>query len=663
MLCRSFLILVILLKMAQLTCAQEPDKPPVKKSENKVILEGKVYYIHIVQEGQTLYSIARAYGVTERDIVLENPDAFAGLRTGQVLKIPEESVVEEVEIKPSEKYLYHVIKQGETLYFLSRKYGIPVGTIEEHNPEVKYSDLQIDQVIRIPRIRQDTIKTPADSTPQPDSTQYEQHFVKPGQTLFSISGKYGVSIEDLIAVNPSLQEKELQSGQWINIPVPLIYESPADSMLAGILPGDSIQIHELPEYDPLSFEIMERKVDCQPLEGKRRYLNREYNIALLLPLMIESNEMRDTLFTREQDKSNRENVQAYSLLDPRSVNAIEFYEGFLLAIDSIKKKGLNINLHVFDTERSPQNVRAILSKPDMTDMDLIVGPFYSFNVEIVTGFALFHHIPMVSPVSTDRQFINGNPYVFQFCPSEIIETKAAAEFLKNQADKNILIIYSGDSAELDIIRRYKAEILKSMIFQRPLEQIAFSTVIANDTSEVDLSEYLTKDKANLVLIPSSSEPYVSTIMARLNFQELDYDITVFGLPAWVNFINIDLDYFHRLKAHYLTPFYFKPGDKELWPFMDKTRTLLDHIAYRTTTKGYNFLYLGFDVGYLFLDAFIRYGEHMHHCFERQGMKLLLSDYHFERGNPFSGYENKSIQFVAYDTDFMIRVIPARDYRY
>ena len=116
--------------------AQDKDYQ-VQHSENKIILEGKVYYIHIVREKETLYGISKAYNVTQKVIASENPDVFAGLRPGMVLKIPAEPVVDEsVDIRDTEEFIYHIIKAGETLYFLSREYGIDVVEIEKANPEV-----------------------------------------------------------------------------------------------------------------------------------------------------------------------------------------------------------------------------------------------------------------------------------------------------------------------------------------------------------------------------------------------------------------------------------------------------------------------------------------------------------------------------------------------
>ena len=147
---RTILILSLFL-ISNVTLAQETEYT-VHRSKDKIILEGKVYYIHFVAEKETLYGISRAYNVTEKVIATENPDVFAGLQAGMVLKIPAEPHIDEsLEIRDTEEYIYHVLKEEETLYFLSRKYGIDVVEIEKANPEVTVSNLQVNQVLKIPR--------------------------------------------------------------------------------------------------------------------------------------------------------------------------------------------------------------------------------------------------------------------------------------------------------------------------------------------------------------------------------------------------------------------------------------------------------------------------------------------------------------------------------
>ena len=78
--------LVFVMNVTPSINAQDPVK--VERSNNKVIIEGNVYYVHVVKPGHTLYSIAKAYNVSEKEIVIENPGVTADLSIAQVLKIP-----------------------------------------------------------------------------------------------------------------------------------------------------------------------------------------------------------------------------------------------------------------------------------------------------------------------------------------------------------------------------------------------------------------------------------------------------------------------------------------------------------------------------------------------------------------------------------------------
>lgn len=124
----------------------------VTRSTNKVSIGGKPYYIHIVDSAQTVYSISRAYSVTAEEITRENPAALYGLRPGQALKIPVvESVEENVNEKDNRQFIYHVLQKGETIYSLSKKYDVPEEQISDTNPGLDIYDIPVGSRIAIPR--------------------------------------------------------------------------------------------------------------------------------------------------------------------------------------------------------------------------------------------------------------------------------------------------------------------------------------------------------------------------------------------------------------------------------------------------------------------------------------------------------------------------------
>ncbi len=97
-------------------------------------IDGREFYMHNVEQGVTLYSISKTYKVSVADIQKENPELEAGLKLGQVLKIPLDRVVVEkldTDTIIPDGYQAHIVAQGETLYALSRKYSVTVREILE----------------------------------------------------------------------------------------------------------------------------------------------------------------------------------------------------------------------------------------------------------------------------------------------------------------------------------------------------------------------------------------------------------------------------------------------------------------------------------------------------------------------------------------------------
>ncbi len=179
------------------------------RSTEKVMIGGKVFYVHTVKKGETLYSIAKAYFVNVDDIVSNNPSINTDLQPGQTLRIPDVPVKQAKSVAPEEGQVLHVVSAGQTLYSISRIYGVPVADIEAVNPELKYDSLQVDQVIKIPigknKVQEET------------KNNYVTHKVVEKETLYSLSRKYGVSQEDIIKFNDPLLKDGLKTGLEIKI--------------------------------------------------------------------------------------------------------------------------------------------------------------------------------------------------------------------------------------------------------------------------------------------------------------------------------------------------------------------------------------------------------------------------------------------------------------
>ena len=124
---------------------QEVSVSPVIKQEN-----GKTYYIHTIQKGETLYSISKAYKVSVDEIIMLNPQVQDGLKVYQEIKIERKGSTEE-RVQPSSNasYVNHIVRANETLESIAKVYGVSVGVIRNTNPHI-IMPLQKDQILRIP---------------------------------------------------------------------------------------------------------------------------------------------------------------------------------------------------------------------------------------------------------------------------------------------------------------------------------------------------------------------------------------------------------------------------------------------------------------------------------------------------------------------------------
>ena len=175
-----FIILVSLVGQAE-----------VKRSANRVSIGGTAYYIHIVEAGQTLYSISKAYDVATEVITRENTSALYTLSLGQALKIPVDAVGKSGETgdtgkRDNENFIYHKLQRGETIYNLSKKYDIPEEMIRDSNPRLDIFNIPEGSEIAIPRKE---FRVPVREFSSREMEPWFLHKVESGETLSSIARK------------------------------------------------------------------------------------------------------------------------------------------------------------------------------------------------------------------------------------------------------------------------------------------------------------------------------------------------------------------------------------------------------------------------------------------------------------------------------------------
>ena len=625
---------------------------------------------HEIKPGETLYSLSKKYGISESEILFYNPGAKK-LQAGSKLYIPskllppEESkadiIIEESKPEFAEKpdFFEHIIESGQTLWGTARKYGVTEKEITDLNP-VLHAGFQAGMRIKIP-VKQENQSL---SVKPLNENAFEKHFVEKGETLFGLSAKYNLKISEIKSYNPILEKRNLIYGETILIPKkpdPEIVE-----FMQNRVEEDSVKLPDNYYEIEIPVEIPE---SCKPLKGNLFAASKKIDVALFLPLFLEAN---DTLNKKREllidslalaNAEERENLMLLdSLIEENkpedsfigfyadTKNYLEFYEGVLIAIDSLQKTGMNIQLQVFDTERNPEKIKRIIYDEKFLETDLIIGPVFEEVQKEVAQIAHKNRIPMVSPLVSNSLIVHGNPYFFQVNPSrEYLASQTAEMISEEYLNSNFIVLktrdYSNTPEEkmVDLIR----EKIYNSGFLGHSRGTQFIIYDFKNEGAFGLRRILSKNKENVVYIPSSNEGELSLAISNLDNLADKYSITLIGSNRFRSYESIDISNFHDLKLEYISPYWVDYRNPE-------TMQIIEKFKKNFGIEPGNFGMQGFDVSFYFLNALQTYGNDFAECMNYLQPELLQGSYQFEKVSEFGGYMNEGVSVIQFTKDYEVK---------
>ena len=178
------------------------------------------YYYHKVAPKQTLFTIAKQYGIKANDLIRNNPELTSGITPGQVLKIPvnitnaearKASEMSDNQAKQMDvsEYSVHPVVSGETLYSLEQRYGVSHEDMLKFNPSL-VNGLKAGMKLKIPAKTAAAASAPvAEPVSAPNDVAMSKYKVEKGETLFSLAARFGVDVAEIKKANPSLFSRSL----------------------------------------------------------------------------------------------------------------------------------------------------------------------------------------------------------------------------------------------------------------------------------------------------------------------------------------------------------------------------------------------------------------------------------------------------------------------
>lgn len=619
-----------------------PQEPAlqIQRSRNKVLLKGQVYYLHSVQKGETIFSLCRVYNVSEAELRKENPSLEEGLKEGMVLKIPERGPVQEKPLPgDTSVYVFHIVNKGETLFSLAKFYGITVDQIAEYNPEVKYSALQINQVLKIPKsILRSAFKVAERREGITgrllDSTRY---IVGQGETLYSLARRWNTSPSEIILANGGAVWRGLKAGDTISIPFQKREYMPSSADTLPVVPSvsvDTISISSESPFYPLPDTCF---CDSSYLPLREGPLS----LYLLLPFNIERGiaEINDTLLSRLSDPSFAFRSASETLLKN---GWYEYYLGFLLGAQHMQKKGDSLKITIADIGSVPVITGSLLSRIESAKPDVVISPVADHRMNVLDTFCSRQEIPLISPIFPNAMTDSQSFRFMSFEPSQQTLLASLANWFTSRHYSQLVVVHPADSASLKTLLR-----LKNLLPEKKIVE-----TVHNDTAMANIEPYFVKNDTNVVMILSDREEYVGEVLRNLVLLARNYPIIVLGSPSWNNFASIDASYFHQLQLHSFTPYLIDYRKPEVRNFLNHFQNTFGFYPVKMNNKGMHFAMMGYDMASMIIPQAFRYGKSLRECFN-PNLKGLQGDFRFYRGSSCSGYSKHSVYLVTYEKDYSV----------
>jgi len=614
---------------------------PVEKSKEKVIISGVQYYIHIVKKGETAYSIAKTYGITVDELIRNNPSAATVLKEGQALRIPvietqPEQIQKKTELteqpRDESKYFYHRIRPGDTVYSLARNYGVSVDEIVQSNPGVDINKLPVNAEIAIPQ----RSLTTTSKTFEVSEKEYLYHRIIKGETLASIAEKYGISIRELRRENRNIIFPRVNDS--LKIPVVRVVELQSKP---DIVHADTMKM----VADTAGIEI---PVNITPV----RNLKGEFNVGVLLPFYTRENSVRSEIDSSQVaggKRIYRTVSRPEHWLYPSSIPFIELYNGILIAADTLRKMGPDINIYAFDTSSEDYGIDELINSGNLRKMDMIIGPVYTHELIKVAEYLRDTDIPVISPVPLRNNTpLRNNHNIFMTIPSlEVVQNmivKRAGLF----RNSNFVFVHNDRTwSDSDVIN-FRNLLLREITSNNENNNIKFKELLFMSRSELPadsinrLEQALSPKDENIVIIASEENPVLSETIIDLNTLSKKYSIKLIGYPAVRELFNLDPKIYFDLGIELYSHYWIDYSQPDVKAFLRTYRN-----KFLTEPEEVSYAWQGYDIMYYFLSGLAMHGKRFLRRPTIHNPDLLETKFYFRKKSGDDGFENCHLYLLKY----------------
>lgn len=595
----------------------------------------KRYVSYKVQEGETMRDIANRLDIKTRDLLRLNPDVGRRPSANTVIVIPSPKIKKETSSSNTNKYITiedtennnsetpssettsntsivtdsihtvfkqtiyeyetHTVQASETVYRITKKYSVSKDDLIKWNPNhpgIQNNILSVGDVLNVNAIEKSITINREDVL-----EKFLTHTVKSKETVYSLTRFYNISKEELVRLNPEYVEiasNQLSVGQLLKIK----------------------PIEEVSSSDNYAFykdNILE---------------NTAINLAILLPFKAQ-----EYTTTTAVDIFNKEKNSSAKLANM----VTDFYLGSEIAIDSIKKQGINVNLNIFDTGNRSENITSILAKDTLKNTDVIIGPFYSDEAEIIASKV---NIPIMFPHFSSSQNKFSEAKLIKTAPDKKNYTNYLTSYLKEIYNgQQIFVVGDGEKTSNSIINKIVPQLkshdsIQKIHVLKPKDGYIKRTLFTNKMSP---------KKDNWIIITSENNVAIADVLNSMIGIPDDVKAYVFAVEKHKAYDKIENNKLASVHFTYVSNAFTDDSSSDVKLFNKKYYKKNNAIPSDYAIKGFDITYdvlMRLASGKKLLDTF------------KEGVSLRLENkFDYEESSESTG--NKGLFIIKYNKDLSL----------
>ena len=600
--------------------------------------------------------------VPDPAITETNPIVVPSDEETQPIQNEDENKIDEIQkLNPNDDN--YRVGHNETLFTIAKKFGIDLADFKALNPGLANEPAE-GTIIKVPPIR--------------NEKEYLVHKVEVSEKTSSLLAKWKVDETAFRAMNPAVGS-HVFSDQMVLIPI-----EKAEITEIPIIVDDAVVEEPVATEEPVNDTIIIEEPDiASGCVEKSENAHERYKVALLIPLYL--NEVESIEISPESLVKSRK---------ARPLSFLQFYEGFMIAIDSLTKYyGLNLDMTVMDVTENLGTAKNAVSQLEKNPVDLIVGPFFSKSFGVVQEYAKSNETLIVNPLSMREKIVEGNPYVVKLKPNVAGQLSQLTSLINQfYGDSNVSILYQSGisestSAYIDEMERQlklainSEVVLKAEDFLRYAQDEARRKEMGNklpSTIEVEGQIFATKDlkngaldnvwventvgryvydidglsafnknlseiRNNLVIAYGNDNVFATQILNKLNKTAETHPITLVAMPDWSGLNKLLVDNLLKTNAIYFSEGFIDYNSNEVKRFILQFRK-------KYACEPMEYAFCGFDVAWYFMNAFMRFGHEPKDCLSNFETPLLLNSFSLLKNASENGLENYQWSIYQYDSE-------------